>query len=200
MKGNRTRRLLGLLAAQAMLLAGGALHAQPCVRASEYTIDSLTLEKADIPQAFEMAAKAAGYKVVSRVQSDVKLSAQGLGGPLDVVLDHMAEQAGIEYRIERCALNLYAKGQAPSEIVFTLKEGEPIHEELIGWAQAAGWRMVWSLPSSWRVFAAADFRAENVVKAVGTVIETLRDEGKPVRLAVYEGNRVMEVVSSELSN
>lgn len=200
-RSNRMHRLLqGLMIAPSLFLSAVHVNAEPCVRVSDYAVESLTLDAADVQKAFESAAKGAGYAVVSRVQTDVRLDAKDLGGPLDLVLDHMAGQANVDFRVERCTVTLYAKGEAPAEIVFSLAEGEPIHEELIRWAQSAGWRLVWSLPGSWRVFAGADFRAENVVKATGAVIETLRDEGKPVRLAVYEGNRVMEVVSSELSN
>lgn len=171
-----------------------------CVRATEFTVDSLNLTEAHVAPAFEQAARPAGFTVVSHVSTELKLNAEGLGGPLDAVLDLIAEQSDVEYRIEGCKLVLYAKGAAPVDQVFSMRESLELHSELGKWAEAAGWRLVWTLPHTWKVFADTEIRALDAVKATGHVIEILRDEGKPVRLVVYQGNRVMEVVSSDITN
>ena len=54
---------------------------------------------------------------------------------------------------------------------------------------------------SWRVLREAYMtNAADVAAAVSEVIDILRDEGKPVRLKISDGNRVMEVFSSEVRN
>lgn len=171
-----------------------------CARIPDYSVDSITLTGARPVAAFELAAKPAGYAVVARVASDVTLNVEGLGGPLDAVLDLIAEQSAVEYRVEGCKLVLYAKGAAPVDVVFSMREGVEMHSELSQWAASDGWRLVWSLPHTWKVFADTEFRAINSVKAVGDVVEILRDEGKSLRLVVYQGNRVMEIVSSDIAN
>ena len=83
---------------------------------------------------------------------------------------------------------------------FVLRTDEPIHAELRAWAQAAGWEFIWHPPVSWRTLRATSFAHQDVTAAVTEVIDILRDEGRPVRLRIAEGNRVMEVLSTEVRN
>lgn len=185
----------------AMALLGVAFAASAsCAKVSDYSVDSITLEGAKVVPAFEKAVAPAGYTVVSHTSTDLTLNADGLGGPLDAVLDLMAEQSLLEYRVEGCKLALYEKGSAPVNSVFAMREGQEIHSELSQWSTTENWRLVWALPHTWKVFADTEIQAVNAVKAVSAVVEILRDEGKAIRLVVYQGNRVMEVVSSDLSN
>lgn len=90
---------------------------------------------------------------------------------------------------------------ATAPLALTLNEGEPIHTELERWATSGGWKKFsWTLPYSWRVFSNTTFSGKTALEAISMVIENLRDEGKPVRMNVFEGNGVLEVVSGELAN
>lgn len=81
-----------------------------------------------------------------------------------------------------------------------LRTGSPIHQELKGWATREGWEFVWHPTVSWKTLRATQFPQTDVAAAVTEVIDILRDEGKPVRLRISEGNKVMEVVSTEVRN
>ena len=96
------------------------------------------------------------------------------------------------------------KPAAPSEEkvvepVFALSRGALVHEELQRWAKSAGWELVWYPDVSWRVLGATSFdQHKDVTEAIGEVIQILREERRAVRLEVAEGNRIMEVISTEL--
>ena len=84
---------------------------------------------------------------------------------------------------------------------FLLKKDQPIHEGLQEWAVASGWELLWYPTMSWRTVREANLSREpDVVAAVSKVIDILRDEGKPVRLKISDGNKVMEVLSNEVRN
>jgi len=67
-----------------------------------------------------------------------------------------------------------------------LRRGVPVHTQLQGWAASSDWTLTWQPRVSWLV--AAD---------VAAVIEGLFFEGKPVRLVLWQGNHLAEVVSSD---
>jgi hypothetical protein len=79
---------------------------------------------------------------------------------------------------------------------FTLNEGAQIHEELERWCKASGWTLFWRPSVSWNVIKTTRIPEGDVVAAVQRVIETLRHEKKPVRMEVYRGNNVIEIIST----
>jgi outer membrane protein OmpA-like peptidoglycan-associated protein len=90
-----------------------------------------------------------------------------------------------------------AQGQLPP--VYHLKKNELIHLALQEWAQRAGWEFVWQHPGTWKAMGDTSFDGRtDVTQAVSEVVRILRAEGKPVRLRISEGNRVMEVLSAEV--
>lgn len=82
---------------------------------------------------------------------------------------------------------------------FVLRKGVPIHSQLEAWARYAGWDLIWYPSVSWKAIGNADMNDhKDVSAAVEFVVNVLRDEGKPIRLRISEGNRIMEVVSNEV--
>lgn len=93
-----------------------------------------------------------------------------------------------------------AKPAPAAKPVYLLATDQPIHEALQAWARGQDWEVRWYPAVSWRTLREADFSAApDLVAAVSEVVDILRDEGKPLRLRVSEGNRVMEVLSTEVS-
>lgn len=91
-----------------------------------------------------------------------------------------------------------ARVQTPVQ-QFQLKRGVPIHDQITDWATQHGWTLIWHPGISWTVIGDASFSEfKDVTLAVSEVIAILRDEGKPVRLHIAEGNRIMEVVDNEI--
>ncbi len=76
---------------------------------------------------------------------------------------------------------------------YQLVAGRPVHLQIMDWAKSSGWVLKWSPQNTWEVFADTTIVASSADAAVEQVIQTLRLEGKPIRLRVYAGNRVMEV-------
>lgn len=82
---------------------------------------------------------------------------------------------------------------------YQLRRDQPIHTQLQAWARHSGWELLWYPNVSWRVVQSANLsNHRDVVAAVSAVINILRDEGKAVRLHIAEGNRVMEVRSTDV--
>lgn len=82
---------------------------------------------------------------------------------------------------------------------FLIRKGVPIHQQLEAWARFAGWEFIWYPSVSWKAIGDADMNGHKEISAaVEDVVNILRDEGKPIRLRISEGNRIMEVVSNEV--
>jgi hypothetical protein len=77
-----------------------------------------------------------------------------------------------------------------------LKRGEAIHDQLHDWARKAGWTLIWRPEFSWLTAADAQF-AGDFPESLTAVIQALFAEGEPVRLVLWEANRVAEVVSHD---
>lgn len=201
----RKRYQVTVVLKQAMafaFLAGSLSVGATCTRPSDFMVDSLALDKASVSKAFTSLGNLAGYKVINKSSSMATITSKDAGGPLDALLEYFGEQTSSTARVDvrNCSITVYDIGQAPKENTYFLKEGEPIHQELVRWAAEDKWKLIWQMPYSWRVFSDATYVDVSALKAIGRVIENLRDEGKPVRMTVFEGNRVIEIVSGELSN
>lgn len=83
---------------------------------------------------------------------------------------------------------------APAKVVWRLVGGLPIHTQLEAWAKSAGWSFAWKSRRSWLVPADTEFVNVAFDAAVEEVVRTLYQQGKPVRLELWEKNRVAEVV------
>ena len=82
---------------------------------------------------------------------------------------------------------------------FLIRKGVPIHQQLEAWARSAGWEFIWYPSVSWKAIGDADMNIHKEISAaVEEIVNILRDEGKPIRLRISEGNRIMEVVSNEV--
>ena len=78
-----------------------------------------------------------------------------------------------------------------------LRSGQPVHAQLQGWAAQAQWQLVWQPKVSWLIVADTQFEG-TFPEVAEQVIRGLFHEGKPVRLVLWEGNRVAEVVSNDI--
>jgi len=89
-----------------------------------------------------------------------------------------------------------ANNPAAQQARWQLRRGVPVHTQLQGWAAQSDWTLTWQPRVSWLVAAdvAFDGSFEDALKAV---IEGLFFEGKPVRLVLWRGNHLAEVVSSD---
>lgn len=115
------------------------------------------------------------------------------GAPATKPAGTAGEAAAFELPID--SADLAVNKAAP----FRLRRGVPIHTQLEAWARFAGWQLIWYPSVSWRAIGDADLnKTKDVSAAVEEVVNILRDEGKPIRLRISEGNRIMEVVSNEV--
>ncbi len=89
---------------------------------------------------------------------------------------------------------------APAAPAYELKTGEPIHLGMKAWAEREGWLLVWHPTISWKTLRGAKVDAVDISAAVSEVVDILRDEGKPVALRISGGNKVMEVMTTEVRN
>ncbi|SFF31906.1 TcpQ domain-containing protein [Paracidovorax wautersii] len=91
-----------------------------------------------------------------------------------------------------------AAASPPSVPAFVLKKGELVHVALQAWATAAGWELIWYPDRSWKVLGDTTIEAKDVTQAIADVVTILRDERRPVRLEIADGNRIMEVINTDV--
>lgn len=85
-------------------------------------------------------------------------------------------------------------GPAAAAQTWVIERGERIDLAIQRWAPEAGWAVSWSLPVSWECPARVEFKGE-FTNAVIEVIEALNQDGKRLRLRIFDKGRFMEVVS-----
>ena len=127
-------------------------------------------------------------------QGAINFATVPYGKKADKTVAGVRGAAEIQFAIEEPAP---AKAKAPA---FTLQTGQPIHEALQAWSTGADWTLNWHPTVSWKTLRGTTYSQPDVVSAVSEVVETLRFEGKPIALRVSDGNKVMEVISTEVRN
>lgn len=79
---------------------------------------------------------------------------------------------------------------------WVLKGGVAIHVQLAEWAKKAGWSFFWKASKSWMIPAEAKFMGEFDV-ALEAVMRGLYEQGRPLKLIIWEGNKVVEIVDAD---
>lgn len=79
---------------------------------------------------------------------------------------------------------------------WVLKGGVAIHVQLAEWAKKAGWSFFWKASKSWMIPAEAKFMGEFDV-ALESVMRGLYEQGRPLKLIIWEGNKVVEIVDAD---
>jgi len=85
---------------------------------------------------------------------------------------------------------------APTQI-WQLHKGLPVHSQLQSWAERSCWTLVWQHKTSWLVAGDVEFEGD-FEEALKAVIEGLFFEGKPIRLVLWQGNRLAEVIPNDV--
>ena len=85
----------------------------------------------------------------------------------------------------------------PKEIKWVLVGGKSIRTQLAQWAEVAGWHIDWKINVDWIVPSSVTYGG-TFDHALETVIEQLYAQGKPVRLMIWNGNQVAEVVGNDV--
>ena len=94
-----------------------------------------------------------------------------------------------------------AQQAASSPAVSVIKEGERLDLGLQAMAMAEGWKFIWYPRSSWKAANDIDLtKYKDAAEATIDVVNGLREEGKPVRWHISDGNKVIEVLSTEVKN
>jgi len=90
-----------------------------------------------------------------------------------------------------------SKPRAPTKI----PKGGLVHVFLEELAQSEGWTFLWYPSVSWKTIADIDLSVyPSAELAVVELVSLLRSEGKPIQLRLSTGNKVMEVLSTEVVN
>ena len=90
-----------------------------------------------------------------------------------------------------------SKPRSPTKI----PKGGLVHVFLEELAQSEGWTFLWYPSVSWKTIADIDLSVyPSAELAVVELVSLLRSEGKPIQLRLSTGNKVMEVLSTEVVN
>lgn len=150
-----------------------------------------------IPMLFVPSAAMAGLLIVG---APLKKEQEKKGTQI-AELAGMAGSTAVSGALPAAAPKMVIVPAAPLAPKWVIERDQPIHQALEGWAKDANWTLIWYPAVSWKAISRVDMKSQkDVVAAVSEVITILRDEGKPVRLRVSDGNHVMEVLSTEVKN
>jgi len=97
---------------------------------------------------------------------------------------------------EQTTIPIQEKTPAPAQH-WQLHKGVPVHAQLQAWAERSGWTLHWQPKVSWLVAGDVEWIG-SFEDALKEVVEGLFFEGKPIRLVLWEGNRLAEVLPSDV--
>lgn len=159
-----------------------------------------------VPMLFAPGAAFAGLVIVSSTPATDQTKQAALAGKTVAELASLSARPATSSPVIKTVAAAVPEAApaivaAPAAPKFLIEKGQPIHQALESWAKSAGWTLIWYPNVSWKAISDVDMKdKKDVVAAVSDVITILRDEGKPVRLRVSDGNNVMEVLSTEVKN
>jgi hypothetical protein len=94
-----------------------------------------------------------------------------------------------------------ASGARGSGRVLVIREGERYDKALEAAAAAEGWKFKWWPNRSWKAPSDIDLsQYKDVSEAVIDIVEGLHMEGRPVKWRISDGNKYIEVLSTEVRN
>jgi len=83
---------------------------------------------------------------------------------------------------------------APVAPIFLLKPGQRIDAQFIEWSKREGWSLLWTSEKSWVLPGTSSVTyAGPVDAAIESAVKDLYGNGVPVRLDIWEANKVMEI-------
>jgi hypothetical protein len=105
-----------------------------------------------------------------------------------------AKDAGVEAATETVTdpATLAASENNTFEEVWFVSEGQNLSDALGGWAQRAGWKLIWEADTDFRLGASGEFSG-SFDRAASTLITAFGRSKPRLRANFYEGNKVLRV-------
>lgn len=144
---------------------------------------------------------------------DQRLDWRGDGRPWTASLRDVARSAGLTIRVDWPRHYLFlvpavtpevsladlpaAKAVSTQPVVptWSLQPGKTVQANLAIWAQRAGWQMAWDATVDYPVDLAASFQGD-FVSAVKQLVTSYQEARVPLRVGIYNGNRVIRITSN----
>jgi len=104
-----------------------------------------------------------------------------LSAPVAAVADNGARAAAVDVATGRGANGQWA-----------VLAGSSLRQTLEGWADAAGWDVVWDNPVDYKVRASATFTGD-FLDSVGRLVDAVYQTNPELAVTLYRGNRVVHV-------
>jgi len=155
-----------------IIAANGDITRVPLVSPTLNSAGETPLNLSDVKPIAETSAKSPDQKLIT-------LNSSGAAGA------------------EEMSLKMADTPAPPQEIKWTLVGGKSIRTQLAQWADVAGWHVDWKIDVDWIVPSSITYIG-TFDHALETVIEQLYAQGKPVRLMIWSGNQVAEVVGNDV--
>ena len=169
-----------------------ACHAaQVCGDLNDYVVQKVSFSNVSLETGLTKLTAGMPYQLIVNDAADLKVSANDVSGNLGAVLDKFSKEAGFLYKQNKCLLEVSVP-VIPKAASWTLTEGHTVGKEIQGWANVAGWKVVWNLAKDWSVPTTTTFKGDFKTSA-GEVIKTLANNGVLIRAQFYDGNKTMVV-------
>lgn len=159
-----------------------------CGELNDYDVQKTSFSGLSLSDAMSKLTDGMPFQVSVSGGEDMKISANGVAGPLDGVLNKLAKEVGFSYTKDRCQIKVSAV--APKEI-WRIRTGDKISSVMSSWCKANGWSLVWDAPE---IVAEADVAVEGKFEGViEMIVEALNRGGAGVRALLYDANHVLRI-------
>lgn len=160
-----------------------------CGEFSDYDVANVSFSRAPAKEAISKVMSGMPFQVFFNGQSDKVVSAEGVTGSLDKVLESLTAQLGVTYKKDRCVVTFSPK----IDTSLVINADDLLSEKLSAWAKKYGQTLVWE---------AGNYRASAPISidkgfndTVDAVVGALKVGGISLDVKRYENNviRMTEV-------
>lgn len=165
---------------------------QGCGDFGDYDVQKTSFSGLSLSDAMSKLTAGMPFQISVSGGEDMKISATGVAGPLDGVLDKLAKEVGFSYTQDRCQLKVAAI--APKE-KWKIRAGDKISGVMSSWSKANGWSLVWDAPEIVsEVDVAVEGKYEGVVEMI---VDALNRSGSGIRALFYDANHVLRITEKK---
>lgn len=181
--------MASLLIPLMMVGVSAAASEQGCGDIGKYNVQKTSFSGLSLSDVMTRLTKGTPFQIKAPDDGgNLKISANDVAGPLNVVLDKLAKDAGFSYSQDQCQIKINAI-TPPGK--WRIRAGEKFSSVMSSWCKTNGWLLAWDAPeivSELNVTVEGKF--EDVVEMI---VEALNRSGTEVKAMFYDANHVLRI-------
>lgn len=188
-------------ASAAFLFLQPAFATEECRDISSYLIDKpVNFQKLELNDAVGRLVAGTGLVVKADTPTGIAVSGKDVSGPLDAVLQNLAENAHFSFRRDGCQIVITPVDASGNPIVPTwaVAKGDSLASVLDRWAKLAGWTLSYEIDGKIMLGGEVSYKGE-FETSVDELISTIKkSSGVDVAHRFYYGNKTLRIYRSML--